>query len=918
MSATPSPTLTPPTADFWKAKLAAFLHDSPSKALDIRDHEERAAGAYRRAGLEDFIKKYDHKADHTAAAADRVPWPSRQITCRYDGVANRFRHPLGGGDSTRLPAESRPLIVTDAETTEGDLQPQLDLPPDWSEGQKWRAHFFAHWRLWRRNCVDHSPALGFLPAETRLPDHTIWQHMGVVSALAETGGRPAFLKFHLGPVQDFIAAARSTRDLWSGSYLISWLMATGLAALAREIGPDAVVFPSLHGQPLFDLQFREELWAVVKTSHQGKAGSAWESLNPDAKDLLTPNLPNVFLAIVPAKRATELAQLVENAIRNEWTKIADHVWEFSKEIITPAHSPQNARSRFDVQVAHHLDLAWQTTAWPATPAEALATAAKLLPKAKDGKPNETCERLQQFITYFTTTMDIAHRDGRYYIGGKDGSKTELNNTGLAWSVLVALNGWQLDGTRQTHAFTAWSAGGWEGRSTHNAKDALTGREEMIVGGQLWHDSLTGKWKKLFRHADEVGALTLIKRTWHLAYLEAKPWDLPASPEHGFKMPNTQEIAARSDEENDTTPDDGTDERTPYFAILALDGDSIGQIVSGEKTPAIGDQLADYRNGNDRAGARIFFEENQGDNLLQLPRPLSPSFHLQFSEALSNFALYCVRPIIEAHHGKLLYAGGDDVLAMLPADEALACADALQRAFRGEEPTNSSYKLQCIAPGFLARTDRRTHERKLIPFIVPGPSCTASVGIAIAHAKAPLQDVVRAAHAAEKRAKKIDGKHALAVTVMKRSGEITEWAGRFGTDLDSERGGSSGLSAFWWMLHAINDVKILSHKFPYRLLQLLQPYCSPLSPDGSTTSGVTDLAEFDVAAIVDQELSLALERQQGKNWSIDPSLSRNTVERLGEALRSYLGTTVGPTTARLRQLIGLLTVSAFLLRHTDNE
>ena len=34
----------------------------------------------------------------------------------------------------------------------------------------------------------------------------------------------SLLKLQIGPVQDFIAQARSTRDLWSGSYLLSWLM----------------------------------------------------------------------------------------------------------------------------------------------------------------------------------------------------------------------------------------------------------------------------------------------------------------------------------------------------------------------------------------------------------------------------------------------------------------------------------------------------------------------------------------------------------------------------------------------------------------------------------------------------------------------------------------------------------------------
>ena len=107
---------------------------------------------------------------------------------------------------------------------------------------RWRARFFAHWRLWQKHASERDYRFAFLPADTRIPDHTIWTHMQVVSALAgcaasdDPAGAPkaAFLKFQLGPVQDFIAAARSIRDLWSGSYLLSWLMAAGIKALSRS------------------------------------------------------------------------------------------------------------------------------------------------------------------------------------------------------------------------------------------------------------------------------------------------------------------------------------------------------------------------------------------------------------------------------------------------------------------------------------------------------------------------------------------------------------------------------------------------------------------------------------------------------------------------------------------------------------
>lgn len=59
-----------------------------------------------------------------------------------------------------------------------------------------------------------------------------------------SGMNSALLKFQIGPVQDFIAQARSTRDLWSGSYLLSWLMAAGLAKLVREIEAPLLILPS--------------------------------------------------------------------------------------------------------------------------------------------------------------------------------------------------------------------------------------------------------------------------------------------------------------------------------------------------------------------------------------------------------------------------------------------------------------------------------------------------------------------------------------------------------------------------------------------------------------------------------------------------------------------------------------------------
>ncbi len=102
----------------------------------------------------------------------------------------------------------------------------------------------------------------------------------------------------------------------------------------------------------------------------------------------------------------------------------------------------------------------------------------------------------------------------------------------------------------------------------------------------------------------------------------------------------------------------------YFAVLAFDGDEIGKWVSGEKVPRFQSQLANYTDGSGNPqGALPYFQRNL-PRLVAEHRPISPSYHLQFSEALTNFALQCARPLVEVFDGRLIYSGGDDVVALL--------------------------------------------------------------------------------------------------------------------------------------------------------------------------------------------------------------------------------------------------------------
>src|SRR5436309_13346369 len=67
----------------------------------------------------------------------------------------------------------------------------------------------------------------------------------------------AFVSFFLGPVQSFIEAARSVRDLWTGSYLLSYLTFQAMRPILKrdDLNPEqAFVFPVVADLPLWRLE----------------------------------------------------------------------------------------------------------------------------------------------------------------------------------------------------------------------------------------------------------------------------------------------------------------------------------------------------------------------------------------------------------------------------------------------------------------------------------------------------------------------------------------------------------------------------------------------------------------------------------------------------------------------------------------
>lgn len=557
---------------------------------------------------------------------------------------------------------------------------------------------------------------------------------------------PYLLKFQIGPVQDFIAQARSTRDLWSGSYLLSWLVAAGIKALPQK--GEELIFPSKRGQPLLEQPF-----------------------NPKAIGILIPNLPNIFIAEVEGD-ATKIATDVKDAITDEWSDIAKSVWKKRDHF----GMKQNACDRFFAQIERHLTISWVITP--------------------------------------------LHSDY------KDAYKN---------------NGWLLDAVKQTRDFVAWDSSSGQ---THE-KDSLSGKGEAVMNDS----QASGAWKFLFKHRDDLSAVAVIKRVWHLAHLKEKH-HMPTKSDE-FKIRSIPAIAARKKDLDDNKKDEEKSSDDSYIAAIAFDGDSIGKWINGDNSPS----NTDLR-----------------------------QHHADFSKALSDFALNRVTKIVEPEGeflGQLIYAGGDDVVCLVPADAALSVTRALRIMFRW-------------------RT-RRTHSVKDKP--------DASAGIAIAHIHSPLQDLIREAQKAEKRAKNKVDRPAFSITLLKRSGEITHWGSKWN---------NGGIELYQEIARLLKD-KQLSPKFPHRVCQLLTPYLTHTTGLSRQQNAIDDPAT--TKELITQEFQHAISRQ-GSN------LSKKDLSSLNEKFADYLDkfakavlekkqkdpdASINLTQDLLQSMIGLCTTVAFAHR-----
>ena len=573
---------------------------------------------------------------------------------------------------------------------------------------------------------------------------------------------PQVLHLTIGPVQAFVAEARRTRDLWAGSFLLSWLTGQAMAAVvAKEIGGE-IEFPAVTGDDLF-------------IAIQG--GGFW---CPDYQ----PSLTNHFVARFPNGGVTrEFVQAaVVDHVHAKWRLLAEAVWQrflepLFKDGILDSAQRDRTRAIWDRQIGIDAkngtaatnafwDIIWvlgpstgehggwleqrktwrafETTDEPGDMCRMMGHFQELsgLNGAKvDGRKQQNAfwnaakeqisKELREATDDNVKLLDLRDSERLCAIAFVKRMFPRLHPTALAEKIgwvpashdRHVTEGGRADrlqiSYRPSTAFVA--AAHWIARAKLANKEAVKFRS-VVDDRKIVHPvlALAEQYTELSCHKDCAEFAWTDGRLFYKAVLEAKGKGGKESKEPGVLDPaavlrslkdlSTAELPRNIHRRRSSSGDKQTadaerptvGEPSPYYALLLMDGDKAGKLIS--------------------------------ENAERIKGPLA-----KFAGEAAG--------IVKEHSGSLIYAGGDDLLAMLPIEDALTVAEAVRQAY---------FKLIGI-------------EAKC------GAEGTISAAIVFAHFEASLSGVLRRARQLlDGVAKEENGRASVALAVHRADGAGPQW------------------------------------------------------------------------------------------------------------------------------------------------
>lgn len=513
--------------------------------------------------------------------------------------------------------------------------------------------------------------------------------------------------FSLGPVQGFVAQSRRTRDLWSGSFLLSYLAGCAIDEVISKGGE--IIIPDVIDDPLLT-------W--IRSLREG--------IVPKGEAPIIGSIPNRFEAFAESN-PKEIVKSAANVIQRKWEDIAKAVWnEFVAGMADDGKGTEEIWTR---QVKNFWEISWVVG-----PDVSAMNSRKnwRISSHLENEPGDHCtmmgdwqelsglirsnpkERIKQ-NAFWRSLSQPRLKMGRLDIREGERLCALALIKRLFPNVSKEAIGWEV-GTKNWPSTPYVAAIPWLEQVIDTASkeanyfarlvlDAAKDAERKGISRQIGSfNNRTESFLNLDGNFYFENALIDCKRTplggtpTSLKKCEDEPTDIKETRK------NLKVQLGRVADKTGSRP-------VSFYAMLLMDGDNMGKL------------MVDYEGGS-------------------------------ISNALSIFTKD-VRKIVRGHSGVTIYAGGDDVLAMLPLTRAIDCALSLSQKYEA-----------CFEN------------------IVP--EATISAGLVFSHYHIPLSTVMREAHhILDVVAKDQNGRGSIAVSVLKPSGKYCQWTATWDRLMDDK-------------------------------------------------------------------------------------------------------------------------------------
>lgn len=500
------------------------------------------------------------------------------------------------------------------------------------------------------------------------------------------------LRFTIGPVQEFVRQSRRTRDLWASSFLFSFLAGHAMKG-AEACGK--VILPRLEDDRLF---------AYI----QGKTYGDKPRIG---------SLPNRF--DLETNTSEEAARVAIASFHAAWQNICDQVWDrFIEPVAKHGHETKKI---FDRQVGSFWEIQWVAAPNESELLGLLEKRKAWRSRVPNEEPGDKCvimSRYQELSGY--------HRSR--------------------------------ERERQDHF--------WKELKRHNhLRDYELRQQERLCSIALV--------KRLYAH-DKVVAKALgwnpgTKNWPSTLHVAATPWIIDVvNNDANRAQAYAAHVREIDDEANRERPHSAMASNVKQHDLTSLDANlffvnAVGNDkttftdtpIDSERRKALREELVrlygkceDNPVGPPASFYALVLMDGDRVGSLLADATIGPE---GVSRALDAFTKE-VSGIVDSFYGSTVYAGGDDVLALVPVPGALACAAKLREAYRAAFGGN--------------------------------PKATTSAGIVLAHIRRPLMQILDEAHRLlDDVAKEQNGRDSIAISLLRSGDRALQWV----TTWDDEQG-----------------------------------------------------------------------------------------------------------------------------------